>query len=50
MVETIKLKKENMIRIRENAETCMAVHTYTYTIYCHLENKRRKLNISTKEK
>jgi len=27
MVETIKLKEENMKKIRENAKTRMAVHT-----------------------
>ena len=31
MVETIKLKEKNMKKIKENAETRMAVHTHTHT-------------------
>ena len=42
MVETLKLKEEKMKKIKENAETRMAV----YIVYCHLENKKRKLNSS----
>ena len=30
MVETIKLKEENMNKIKENAETRMAVYIYIY--------------------
>ena len=33
MVETIKLKEENIKRIKENTETRMAVHTHTHTHY-----------------
>ena len=33
MVETLKLKEENMKKIKENAETRMAVHTHTHTHY-----------------
>ena len=29
MVGTLKLKEENMKKIKENAETRMAVHTHT---------------------
>ena len=32
MVETLKLKEENIKKIKENAETRMAVHTHTHTI------------------
>ncbi len=46
MVETLKLEEKNMKKIKENAETRMAVHTHTHTIYCHLGNKKRKLNSS----
>ena len=46
MVETLKLKEENMKKIEENAETRMAVYIYIYIyiVYCHLENKEIKLN------
>ena len=43
MVETIKLKEEKMKKIKENAETRMAVHTHTHTPYCHLENKKTRV-------
>ena len=46
MVETIKLKEENMKEIKENAETRMAVYIYIYIVYCHLENKEIKSNSS----
>ena len=54
MVETIKLKEENMKKIKGNAETLVAVERererekiflFNYE-YCHLENKKRKLNSS----
>ena len=45
MVETLKLKEENKIKkLEKNAETRMAVYIYIYIIYCHLENKKGKLN------
>ena len=31
MVETLKLEEKNMKKIKENAETRMAVHTHTHT-------------------
>ena len=41
MVETLRPKKENRIKKLEKiAETRMAVHTHTHTLYCHLENKK----------
>ena len=33
MVETLKLEEKNMKKIKENAETRMAVHTHTHTHY-----------------
>ena len=33
MVETIKLKEENMKETKKNAKTRMAVHTHTHTHY-----------------
>ena len=36
MVETIKLKEENMKRIKENAKTRMAVYIY---IYIYIDRK-----------
>ena len=46
MVETLKLKEKNMKKIKENAETRMAVYIYIYIyiVYCHLENKKVKSN------
>ena len=46
MVETINLKGKNEIeKIRKNAETRMVVYIYIYIyiVYCHLENKDLKL-------
>lgn len=47
MIETLKLKEKSRIKKLEKiAETRMAVHTHTHThtLYCHLENKKEKLN------
>ena len=33
MVETLKLEEKSMKKIKENAETRMAVHTHTHTHY-----------------
>ena len=44
MVGTLKLKDENMKKIKKTAETRMAVYIYIYIVYCHLENKKEKLN------
>ena len=33
MIETLKLEEENIKKIKENAETRMAVHTHTHTHY-----------------
>ena len=55
MVGTLKLKEENK-KIKENAETRMAVYIYIYIVYCHLENKkvlicsRIKLNSKNKDR
>ena len=40
MIETIKLKVNN--KIKENAETRMAVYISIYIVYCHLENKKTR--------
>ena len=45
MVGTIKIKEKNRIKKLEKiAETRMAVYIYIYIVYCHLENKKEKLN------
>ena len=60
MVETLKLEEKNMKKIKENAETLVAVEREREReklfiqhgirlldhVYCHLENKKRKLNSS----
>ena len=47
MIENLKLKEENkMKKIVRIAETLVAVYIYIYIVYCHLENKKRKLNSS----
>ena len=44
MIRNIRTKKENRIKETEKiAETRMAVHTHTHTLYCHLENKNTEL-------
>ena len=60
MVETLKLEEKNMKKIKENAETLVAVEREREReklfiqhgirlldhVYCHLENKKLKLNSS----
>ena len=45
MVKNLRSKIENRIKkVIKNAETRMAVYIYIYIVYCHLENKKEKLN------